>query len=209
MFLFIAPLVSPPPPPPSGSCKTVSDCSSGQYCSSGVCVSIPACGQLVNNNFVPYQCGSDPSCPVCSSGRVCENNRCVSSSLNAPTTGFVGDRIIVKGASDGAPCANCDVLVTDPLGKSSSLKTDSKGEVVLPLNLKGSYSISLLKNGTPVSSVKVDSLTKPTPGGLDFISVILSQAGPLVWGLVLLIIAVILFIYLRIRGQKTKFNSKK
>jgi LPXTG-motif cell wall-anchored protein len=77
-----------------------------------------------------------------------------------------------SASEDGQACVNCDYEVTGPDGGKSSGKTDDDGNFALPLDAPGTYSVSLLKNGTVIKTILVQSLPlstpdtgKPTAGG--------------------------------------------
>lgn len=186
-------------------CTSNADCAGNEKCTSGKCEDVVGkCGYTLNHVWVNYQCGDSPDCPACPSGSVCTNNKCVQNDVKCPTSGFVGDKKTCSATTDGNACVNCDYKVTDPSGKVANGKTDAKGNFELSLSEKGSYLVSLLKNGGVVKSVTVQVVPKSTPDEPTKPVATDSGLSSLLWLLLLLIIIVIAVIYLRRRGEKGK-----
>jgi len=199
--------------PKPAECTADAQCAAAKYCdipagtAGGSCkdVTIGDCGKVENHAFVPYgyECGTEPGCPSCPQDSVCVDHKCVQAELSCPSTGTVGDSKPCEATENGVPCANCDYMVTDPTGKESSGKTDEDGNFDLPLTIKGTYTIALLKDGVVLKLIQVQAFpeaapeepVKPTSPGLDL--------GVMVALLfVLLLLAVGLVLYWRSRGSK-------
>jgi hypothetical protein len=154
-------------------CTVNEDCPETQFCdirpteSGGSCKDVPigACGEVKNHRFVPYGyvCGPEPGCPSCPAGQQCVNHECVSQDLSCPSTGIVGDEKVCSATEQGQPCANCPYEVTDPTGKKFGGQTDENGNLNLPLNLEGTYRVTLFKGGQPVKTVEIKVLQKAPP----------------------------------------------
>ena len=194
---------------PPTCCTADSQCGDTQNCltatggpaSAGVtgkCSDITGCGSIANHVLTPYQCGSAVGCPTCEQGSVCTNNVCVQHDLKGPQTGFVGDNANVQATEGDTSCVNCQLLITDPAGKNLTGSTDSKGGYVLPLTLQGNYTVTLLKDGVVVKTIRIESLPKAAPSETQPPT---AQGSPeilsLVGLLVLLVIVVIVIVYWR------------
>jgi parallel beta-helix repeat protein len=189
-----------------GCCTADSMCADNQNCRSatgapgtanapGKCNDIAGqCGTVKGHEFVPYgyECGSEPGCPACPQGELCVDHKCASNDLKGPQTGFVGDSAKVQATEGDGVCKDCDIQGTDPTGKPFTGKTGPDGSFELPLTLQGIYKVSLLKNGTVVKTIQINSLpkapaeepAKPTgTGGTEIFSLI---------GLLVLLLVVIL-----------------
>jgi hypothetical protein len=224
--------VKPPEPPENvtcdcgevvnGKCKAF-DCCSDAACrgnerceiptgkSGGQCRPITGeCGEAVNHTFVPfaYECGSESGCPSCPQGERCQAHACISNDLTGPQTGFVGQNSTVQAMEDGAPCALCDVVVTDPLGRNLSGKTGPDGSFTLPLALKGAYTIALLRDGVVVKALMINALPRTEPIEPPKPPIVLTEDGSwLLWALILL--ALIMFGLVYWRRRKKKLQSDK
>lgn len=188
-------------------CTSDADCAATKRCdipvgaAGGNCVEVTGCGTVENHRLIPYECGTEAGCQPCPAGQQCVANKCVASDLEGPETGFVGDNAPLTATEDGKPCANCDLVITDPAGNTITGKTDENGAFSLPLKLAGNYTVALLKDGNPVKQITLQSLPKATPeeGGkptaIDF-SLLL-----LLFGALLIVIALGI-IYWRSRGGK-------
>jgi hypothetical protein len=121
--------------------------------------------------------------------------------VTCPSTGMVGEQKTCSATENGNACPDCDFQVTAPDGSKSSGKTDENGNFGLPLTLEGTYQVALLRNGSVVKVISVQSLQatpggeegKPTAAGGDVMS--------LVWLLLLVLVVVGAVIYWR-RRQK-------
>lgn len=171
-------------------CTVDDDCSALKYCdipagaAGGSCKDVTGgdCGKIENHAFVSYgyECGTEQGCPSCAPGVACIDHKCVQAAVNCPSTGTVGDKKACEAKENGVPCANCDYVITDPSGKESSGKTDEAGNFDLPLTMKGTYSIALLKDGAVVKIIEVQAFpkaqaeeTKPPTVGLDLGALVL------------------------------------
>jgi hypothetical protein len=199
-------------PEPQFECKADSGCSQTSFCdiapgaAGGSCEDVQTlpCGEVKDHKFVAYgyECGTEPGCPSCPSGGFCENHACQSAGINCPTTGVVGEEKTCSATMDGQPCANCDIMVTDPDGKSTGGKTDEEGNFQLPLKLKGTYMVKLLKAGGVVKTVDVTAVapgSKPVAPGQDYSGLLLGG------GILLLIAAGLYFLF----GMKKKKGKKE
>jgi len=199
---------------PQYECTADSMCAGSEYCKipagseGGTCEPVGAnpCGEIRDHAFVPYgyECGSEEGCPSCPEGEACLKHACVQADVSCPSTGIVGDSKTCEAKEEGEICPACDYEVTSPDGRKSYGKTDDNGNFQLPLGMKGTYLVALLKDGQPVRTIKVQAFPqaepaepeKPTAGGLD--------AGPLLFVAVLLIAILAGLVYWRSRGTKRK-----
>lgn len=191
---------------PAGECAGDEDCPATQRCNAGgFCEDVTGmCGEVVDHKFVPYnyECGTEPGCPSCPDGRQCVNHKCVKNDLTCPSTGIVGDSQTCQAAENGGVCANCDVQITDPAGKIFYGQTDENGNFAVPLNLEGSYKVSLLKNGQPVKSIEIVSFPQAKPEEPEKPTVPGFDSSVLLWIILLLIALAALAIYFRTRKTK-------
>ena len=190
---------------PSG-CGSDADCSADQYCSAGSCkpVALGSCGQIKDHVFVPYgyECGPEAGCPSCKAGFTCANHKCVKSDLSCPTTGIVGDNKTCEAKENNQPCMNCDYRITDPTGKSYLGKTDENGNLVLPLNLEGTYNVTLLSNGTPIKTIQIKALPRAPPTEEVTPTILGIESSTFMWLLALVLLVVGYIIYSRRKGGK-------
>jgi hypothetical protein len=130
-----------PAPAPDRDCYTDEDCTATHYCTdAGDCMPVTGCGNVVSHELVPYQCNDDnPDCPDCPEGYECIDNYCEESTVEGEDD-FVGENTTITVKIGDEPCANCDVQVTGPDGKTITGKTDGNGNFNLPLLLEGNYS---------------------------------------------------------------------
>jgi len=152
---------------PAPECTQDADCKDKEYCdmpagqTGGDCKPVSGdCGYAEAHVWVNYECGDEPGCPSCPPRHVCENNVCVENELEGPQTGFVGDEAGFTATRGDEPCVNCDIEVTDPTGKKITGKTDENGNFVLPLSMKGTYKVALLKDGQVIQELSLDSMPK-------------------------------------------------
>jgi hypothetical protein len=202
---------------PPGCCTSDSQCSDSQNClmatgapasggSRGACHDITGCGSVSNHALVPYECGSGPGCKACQSGYACIDNKCLLVEVTCPASGKAGDQVTCTATVGGQPCKSCDFEYTDPSGKKTTGKTDENGNFVIPLDLVGIYSASLLEGGNIVRSIMVQvnpaapagGAAAPTaqPGGFDLLSML--------WILVLLLLVIIVIVVFLARGGRKK-----
>jgi uncharacterized repeat protein (TIGR01451 family) len=148
-------------------CANDADCAPAKYCDiapgaeGGSCRNVTGqCGQIVGHTFVPYnyECGSESGCPSCPQGRVCIQHGCVEGELISPVSGFVGGNVTIKANEEGKTCAFCNVEIVAPDGKKYYGRTDAYGNFNLPLGLTGVYTVNLLKDGTILRSIKINSM---------------------------------------------------
>ena len=194
-------------------CTSDAQCADSKYCdkpagaAGGSCkdVQAGACGEVSNHTFVAfgYECGTEEGCPSCAQGYSCVEHKCVKNDVTCPSTGIVGASADCAATENEQPCADCDIVITDPTGKNSTGKTDGNGNFQLPLTIQGTYNVSLLdKDGNVVKIIQVKAFPqaqptepeKPTAAGPDFLS--------FAWIIGLLLVFVLLIIYWRGRAGK-------
>ena len=194
-------------------CCSDSSCDGDERCdipsgkAGGQCRPISGeCGEARNHTFVQYgyECGAEPGCPSCPQGERCQAHACVSNDLTGPKSGFVGENSTVRALEDGAPCVLCDVVVTDPLGRNLSGKTNPDGTFTLPLALKGAYTIALLRDGIAVRSLIINALPKSEPVEPPKPPVVQTDDSWLCWALILLALVILGLAYWRSRKEKEK-----
>ncbi|MFH1785122.1 MAG: right-handed parallel beta-helix repeat-containing protein [Candidatus Micrarchaeota archaeon] len=189
---------------PEDECSTDADCAETQYCSNGSCLDVTGtCGYVANHAFVAYECGTDANCPTCPNG-LCINNECVANDLTCED-GLVGSTANCAATEDNAPCANCEYEVTTPDGQTLTGTTDENGNFNLPLNLVGTYTVSLIKGGVEVSSTEVTS-SQTTVVDDDNPPVVGSDPMQFIFlAVILLLIAAIVIYWYSTRG-KSKYK---
>ncbi|MFH1785871.1 MAG: carboxypeptidase-like regulatory domain-containing protein [Candidatus Micrarchaeota archaeon] len=188
---------------PEDECSTDADCAETQYCSNGSCLEVTGdCGYIANHAFVAYECGTDANCPTCTDG-LCINNECVANDLTCED-GLVGGTANCAATEDNAPCANCEYEVTTPDGQTLTGTTDENGNFNLPLNLVGTYTVSLIKGGVEVSSTEVTS-SQTTVVDDDKPPVVGSDPMQFIFlAVILLLLAAIVIYWYSTRGKKSK-----
>jgi uncharacterized repeat protein (TIGR01451 family) len=155
-------------------CANDADCLSAEYCdvpagaAGGSCKDVTGtCGRIANHKFVPYnyECGTEPGCPACPQGELCLQHSCLYGNLTGPDSGFVGENATIGAKEEGKPCAFCDMEIIAPDGTKRYGTTDASGNLILTLDLVGDYSVSLLKNGTALKTMEIESkpAVKPPP----------------------------------------------
>jgi hypothetical protein len=138
-------------------CEADSDCDETEYCSSGSCAEVTGdCGYVSNHAFVGYECGSEEGCSSCADG-ICIDHECVSHDVSC-SNGVVGSTSNCMATQGSGACANCDYVVTAPDGTELTGTTDANGNFNLPLNLVGTYTVSLVESGksVQVTATQVD-----------------------------------------------------
>ncbi len=190
-------------------CTSDSSCSSSSYCGrsdSGNLVCLPIltsgrCGEVLNHQFVSYQCGSDPACPSCASNYTCVSNRCVTYRLNAPAQGVVGSSVDVVALLGSDPVPGSSIRVTTPDGRTSTLQTDSSGRIRQLFGSAGSYRFDLVQDGNIIRSVTISSVPKRGSGSDDLLAIISGTAATVFpWLLLVILIGFgIYYYYNRIR----------
>jgi len=192
-------------------CTGNADCASEEYCdmAAGICRDVTGqCGRVVDHAFVSYgyECGTEPGCPTCPESSACKDHKCIQYSISCPTTGTVSEQKTCTVTENGQPCVSCDYTVTDPSGKKVTGKTDEDGNLVLSLNLPGTYKVAVTEDGQVVKELSVKAAAKPPPQAVQPPS----AAGPdysmlIVGGLILLVLLVLGFLYF---GRKKKQPQK-
>ena len=192
---------------PPGCCTSDSQCGASQMCSmpagsaKGSCQDITACGQIADHKVVELWECDGPNCPACPAGQQCVDHECVAPDLSCPSSGVVGSQTSCL-ATD---CESCPYKVELPNGQTITGVTDPSGNIKLPLNLEGTYKVTLLKDGQPLKTVQIQSLPQSPPeeeekptaaGGLE-------QA--VLWLLLIVALGIVAFVYWRSRqGGKGK-----
>ncbi|MEW6035082.1 MAG: right-handed parallel beta-helix repeat-containing protein [Candidatus Micrarchaeota archaeon] len=216
----------PGPVPPPGQqctapacCVSDSQCADSQAClgandsagtsaSPGSCKALTGCGHVEGHKLAPYECGPEAGCPSCSEGFTCVEHKCVQNDISCPTTGIVGDEKTCAATENGQACANCDFEVTDPSGKKSRGRTDEEGNFNLPLNLEGTYKVALLKDGKVIKTIDVKAFPQAAPEQPEKPPTAGTDAFPLLWLVVLVLLVMGAIFYWRRRGQKKKDTGK-
>ena len=190
-------------------CTSDDDCASTEYCdistgaAGGTCEDVVGeCGYAFNHAFVPYgyECGPEPGCPSCPGGTMCINHVCSGENLTCPESGIVGDS---KNCT--ATCASCPYQITDPAGRKYGGMTGADGNFVLPLNVKGNYTVALVDaNGTTLKHIVVEAFPRAAPTEDKLPSLFGPEDAPLCGLLILLVIIILLIIYWRGRKKKEK-----
>ncbi|VVC03192.1 Uncharacterised protein [Candidatus Bilamarchaeum dharawalense] len=83
--------------------------------------------------------------------------------LNCPNNGLVGTNKTCTVLQEEQVCKNCDYQIVDPVGKIYTGKTDEAGTFTLPLQVNGTYRVSIIRNGQIIQSVTVDALSSTKP----------------------------------------------
>lgn len=195
---------------PVYECYSDGDCDDAYFCDipagqiGGTCEPVTGeCGYPQNHTWVQYECGNEVGCQPCPEGEVCVNHVCAERLLTGPETGFVGDNVTLNGKENGGPCALCDVVILNPVGETLYGKTNTNGDLNLPLTMKGNYSIGLLApDGAIVSTIIVEALPKAQPSEPSKPTQEMPPDYTWLWFLILLLILAAAFFYLRKRGKK-------
>jgi len=194
----------------TSECTSDEDCDSTEFCNieegaeGGSCEEITGqCGYADNHTWIQYECGEE-GCPECPEQYICIEHVCEPvAELEGPETAFVGEPGIVKARDGADPCVECDIVIGLPDGSRIQGKTDSNGEIKVPLNMEGKYTFSLVQGNETVDSLTVDALVKPQVHPDKPPTSILDDLGA--WLLWLLLLAVLVFgfiIYRRRQHQK-------
>ena len=199
---------------PEEGCSSDLQCDPDQFCdilpghNTGACKDLCAdgssfcqCSNAVDHALVPtgWECGDQAlGCQGCPAGEQCVDHKCVAPDLSCPATGIVGD----QKTCDGTDCPDCDYEVTLPDGTKATGKTDADGDFGLPLNLEGTYRITLLRNGTPLKTVEIKALPQSKPGEEEKPPSTATGDLNWLWLILLLIVVVLGFLYWRSRGKK-------
>lgn len=191
-------------------CASDDDCEQAEYCdiaenaAAGFCEDVTGlCGEVGDHEWVQYECGDEEGCPACPEGYRCDDNTCEPiRDLDGPESGFVGDQVRVNATEAGGACVNCEVQIRLPDGKILNGKTDENGNLVLPLNLEGAYEVTLLKDGEPVETIKVNALPKPVVPDEEPDTQVLDEAANVIFLVLLLTVLLAGIIYWRRGSQK-------
>ncbi len=185
-------------------CTANSDCSATEQCIAGKCVAITGCGIIQNHTLAPYECGTEIGCKSCLVGFNCVEHKCLSIDMTCTTT---GDKTICVAVDNGKPCTSCTYEVVDPSDKKISGQFDAKGTFQLPVNLTGTYEVSVLKDGLKVKTLFVpivSSILSPNPvqqgKGSDLV---------LILGLLVLLIAIVGGLLYMKSPSKNTYGKKK
>jgi len=192
-------------------CESDSGCAAGEHCAvaagaaGGTCELVQCtCGKIENHACVQYACCADADC---AQGETCVNHACTTPTAGGdvacPTTGLVGDSKTCTAKEDGQPCASCVYQITDPTGKTYSGKSDEDGNFILPLNLEGTYEVTLFKDGQPIKTIEVKSFPRAEPSEPGKPTAAPDMVSYVFYPLLLLLLAIIAVLYWRHRkGQK-------
>ncbi|MBU0527356.1 right-handed parallel beta-helix repeat-containing protein [Candidatus Micrarchaeota archaeon] len=191
-------------------CTSDEDCESTESCEieegteGGSCEEITGeCGEAKDHAWVSYECGSEENCPDCSSGYYCDVHVCKSDrNLNGPDSGYVGENVSITATEAGGACIDCEVQIKFPDGKTITGRTDSKGNMQLPLSIEGPHEVTLLKDGNALVTIKIDALTRSIEPVEEPETSVLDDVGALFFWMVIL--AVIVFAFVIYRRGKTK-----
>jgi parallel beta-helix repeat protein len=199
---------------PKFECTSDQQCAATSFCqmpsgaAGGTCEQVEAlpCGEVKNHKFVAYgyECGSEPGCQPCQPGYACANHQCIQNDVSCPSTGIVGDRKTCEAKRDGVACPNCDYVVTAPNGQKFGGKTDESGNFELPLDMKGTYQVALLKDGQPVRVIQVQAFPQAQPEQPEKPTATGPDMSFLLWVLVLFVLLVGGILYWRSMGSKGK-----
>jgi hypothetical protein len=170
---------------------------------------LSGCGYAEGHRLIQYECGPEAGCPACSGSFTCVDHKCVQNEISCPTTGIVGDEKTCAATENGQACANCDFEVTDPAGRKSGGRTDEEGNFNLPLNLEGTYRVALLRDGQVIKTIEVRAFPQAKPEEAEKPTTTGSDAFPLLWLVVLVLLIIGAIIYWRSRGQKKKGTGTK
>ncbi|MBU0527357.1 right-handed parallel beta-helix repeat-containing protein [Candidatus Micrarchaeota archaeon] len=194
----------------TNECTSDADCESTEFCNieegaeGGSCEELTGqCGYADNHVWNVYECGEE-GCPECPEQYVCEEHICEPiPELDGPETAFVGESGIINATEGRDPCIDCDIVIRLPDGSSIHGKTDSGGQIKVPLNMEGKYTFSLVQDGETVDSLTVDALVKPQVTPEKPPTSILDDLGAwLLWLLLLLVLVFAFVIYRRRQHQK-------
>jgi len=192
-------------------CTSDADCPADKYCQApvgataavgGTCQPVTGdCGQVVNHKWEtyktadgkPYECGDEPGCRQCPQGYECKEHKCVAvPPLCGPTSAFVGDNVVVGCAPPGS-----DVTVTDPDGNQRTETAGDDGSITVRAEKSGNLTFRLA--GGPPLNINVVPRSAPGEEGKETAG---GEGTPmLLWFVLLLAIAIIAFLYWRMRQR--------
>ena len=199
-------------------CKSDADCEAGESCAlvagtaGGTCELVPcACGKVENHACVEYTCCADSDC---AQGQTCVNHTCTTpavagSDVTCPTTGIAGDSKTCTVTEGGQPCAGCDYQITDPTGKTFNGKSDEDGNFELPLDMEGTYEVTLFQDGQPVKTIEVKSFPRAAPSEPEKPTAALDAGTTMLFLLLLLAVVVVAVLYWRGRGGRKAVPAGK
>ena len=160
-------------PEPQFECYSNSDCPITDYClipagaAGGTCEPVipGSCGEVKNHSFVPfgYECGNETGCPACPGGQICQEHACVSYNLTGPANVTLNSTANIVATKEGGPCILCEIIVTDPAGRTFGGRTDEKGLFTLPTPLRGIYIVSLIVDGQVYKSIQIIAVPGEAP----------------------------------------------
>ncbi|MFZ5500576.1 MAG: dickkopf-related protein, partial [Candidatus Micrarchaeota archaeon] len=184
-------------------CYSDDMCSASQYCdipegeAGGVCTEIECgCGVIGEHACAEFECCADSDCGL---GEVCVSNKCALAGLTCPSTGIVGDEKTCNARQDGDICAGCDYQIRAPDGKTYMGKTDQDGNLIIPLDLRGVYTVTLFKDGQVLRTTQVESLPRPIIGEPER-PVSFIEAAQALFLVILVAVMLVVLTYIRRRG---------
>ncbi len=128
--------------------------------------------------------------------------------------GVFGEDHNISVFHNGEPFSEGVVVIETPGGKEFTREADEEGRVMLPLESKGSYSVSLLSDGRVVDQVNIASELVGGDGpDKDFFSFLddVAKIIPFIL-LILAIVGILIILYKRYGKERftpTKRESKK
>ena len=137
-------------------------------------------------------------------GESCSAHKCIQRGVSCPSTGIVGDKKTCEAKQDGVACPNCDYVITAPNGWKYEGRTDDSGNFDLPLDMKGTYQVALLKDGQPVRIIQVQAFPQAQPEDTGKPAAAGPDISILLWVLVLFVLLVGGILYWRSMGRGPK-----
>jgi hypothetical protein len=135
-------------------------------------------------------------------GQECVNHICILYNLTGPDKVIVNSTVTINATNATNPCILCDIVITDPAGKSFTGRTDEKGNLLFPTPLKGTYNVTLLINGLHYKSILVNAFPQ-SPAGEEPPPTETSPVEQFPWWLlILLVILILFFLYTRRKKEK-------
>jgi hypothetical protein len=171
------------------------------FCDKGLCSNVTGeCGYVANHSWVSYACGPEPGCPTCPAGNICIGHGCTQpASITIAGKNLVGENMTLTVTYPSGPCSACALQFVSPSGARQNGTTDAGGKFTLALNEKGTYNVTLVREGRAVSIV---ALVPSSPQGTSLATLLYTTiVGSPAWLFVLLLMLVGLALYLRRRGK--------
>jgi parallel beta-helix repeat protein len=192
-------------------CTSDSDCTPTKFCdiqtgqSGGTCEDVSCdCGKAVNHACVDYECCSDSQCE---NGKICIKNKCSSAFVACPSTGLVGDDKTCNAKEDGDVCSGCNYQITAPNGKTYVGVADEDGNFVVPLELRGTYRVELLRDGQVVRMITMEAYPRLAFGDDYRPTTTTIELGQALFLVIMVVVLVVALAYLRRKGERFKPNK--